>query len=206
MKKSLIHGTLYTVTSMDEYTNNKDLYNPKRTAIEKAGVVLPVKSRIDEGPGVYYENGSMVANVVKPDPEDKQYSAENIIDYSNSKDMKELIEKTNLVRNIENDILTTKDNILNLQIGNNDTPEMAALKKAINTKEVDIKQYEDRFEQFQNDFRGLKGSKITLGKLVSACQALDIEAQLILRDKEGCVNPMNTEVSVYLTQRGGNEP
>ena len=187
MKKSLIHGTLYTVTSMDEYTNNKDLYNPKRTAIEKAGVVLPVKSRIDEGPGVYYENGSMVANVVKPDPEDKQYSAEN------------------LVRNIENDILTTKDNILNLQIGNNDTPEMAALKKAINTKEVDIKQYEDRFEQFQNDFRGLKGSKITLGKLVSACQALDIEAQLILRDKEGCVNPMNTEVSVYLTQRGGNE-
>ena len=77
---------------------------------------------------------------------------------------------------------------------------MRALKQAINSKQVDKKQYEDRFEQYQNDMRLLKGSSITLGKLVSICTAFDIGVDLTLRDKEDCPNPMNTEIVVDLTE------
>ena len=142
----------------------------------------------------------MACRVVKPDEKHTEmYSDKNIIDFNNAKDISDIIKKDNLVRDIENDILTTKDNIFQLNIGNNDMPVMVALKQAINSKQVDIKQYEDRFDQFQNDIRLLKGSNITLGKLVSTCDNFDISAELILKDKEGCANPMNIEIKTDLT-------
>ena len=104
-----------------------------------------------------------------------------------------------MIKDIQSEIMTTSDNILHLNIGNDDTPEMRALKTAINSKHVDKKQYEDRFDQFQNDMRLLKGSSITLGKLISICGSFDIEAELTLRDKEDIPNPMNTEITVDLT-------
>jgi hypothetical protein len=133
------------------------------------------------------------------------YNSDKIIDYSNIKNIDEIIEKDKLVRDIESDILTTKENIFQLNIGNDDSPEMVAMKQAINTKQVDIKQYESQFDQFQNDIRLFKKSKtITLGKLVSTCNVFDIDATLILKDKNGgdVPNPMNTEISISLTDRG----
>ena len=96
--------------------------------------------------------------------------------------------------------MATTDNIFYLKIGDDDTPEMKALKNAINAKQVDKKQYEDRFDQFQNDMRLLKGNSITLGKLISICGAFDISAELTLRDKPDIPNPMNTEIVVDLTE------
>ena len=104
------------------------------------------------------------------------------------------------MRDIENEILTNKDNIFNLNIGPDDTPEMKAVKEAINLKQVDIKQYENRFDQFQNDIRLLKGKSITLGKLISTCNNFDISAEITLRDREGCANPMNSEIKINLTE------
>lgn len=202
MKKMKVNKKLCNVITMDEYSENPDLYDPKFTAIETAsGTVLPIKNQSEDGAGIYYHGGEMVAKVVKPTPENAaKYSSENIIDFSKPKDIGEIISKNNLVRDIENDILTTKDNIFELNIGNDDSPEMIAVKKAINTKQVDIKQYESRFTQYQNDLRLLKGKSITLGKLVSTCNNFDISAELILRDKTGCANPMNTEIHVLLTE------
>jgi hypothetical protein len=78
---------------------------------------------------------------------------------------------------------------------------MKALKNAINLKQVDRKRYEDRFDQYQNDMRLLRGSTITLSKLVSICAAFDISADLTLRDKAYDIpNPMNTEITVDLTE------
>ena len=99
-------------------------------------------------------------------------------------------------------ILTNKDNIFNLNIGPDDTPEMKAVKEAINLKQVDIKNYENRFDQFQNDIRLLKGKSITLGKLISTCSNFDIVAELTLTDKPGCANPMNSTIKIDLTERG----
>ena len=200
MKKALINNRLYDVVTMDEYTDNQDLYHPRFTAIEAHDQVLPIKNRNDSDVGIYYQNNGVVCEVKKPEPDDHIYDSSNIIDYSDCKTVKDVINKDNLVRDIENEILTTKDNIFSLNIGPDDTPEMKAVKEAINLKQVDIKQYENRFDQFQNDIRLLKGKSITLGKLISTCDNFDISAELILKDRDGCANPMNSEIRINLTE------
>lgn len=204
MKKVEIERKLYSVTTPTDYTDNHpDYYTPKGTALEVAGRVLPIRNpMMDNGPGVYYEEGAMVANVIKPSPsEERQYSADRIIDLSKPKDIGEVIEKNELIRNIQNDLMVSgKDNIFCLNITNQDTPEMKALKQAINSKQVDKKAYEDRFDQFQNDMRLLKGNSITLAKMVGICKGFDIACELTLKDKEGAANPMGTEITLDLTE------
>ena len=209
MKKVEINHRLYSVTTMSDYTENRNLYNPKFTAIEDPdnGVVLPIKSlkATDNEPGILYQDGAMVSYVVKPNnPED--YSTDKIIDYSNPKNIGEIMEKNQLIKDIQQEIMATPDNIFQLNISDEDTPEMKTLKMAINSKGVDKSQYEDRFPQYQNDMRLLRGKSITLSKLISICSAFDISAELTLRDKGIDIpNPMGTEFTVDLTDRGGTQ-
>lgn len=200
MKKAELANKLYNVCSMDEFTDNQDMYTPKFTAIERDKVILPIKNRTtDTGVGIYYQQGAMVSIVVKPD-NDKEYSVDKIIDFSNPKSIGEVFEKQQIIRDIQDEIMTTSDNIMYLKIGDKDTPEMRSLKTAINLKRIDPKQYEDRFDQFQNDMRLLKGESITLGKLVSICNAFDISADLTLRDRDSNTpNPMNETINIDLT-------
>jgi len=204
MKKVEIERKLYTVVDSTEYTSHRDLYNPRSTAIEVADRVLPVRNPItDNGPGVYYYgSNSMVADVIKPSPEyESEYSADRIIDFSKPKDIGEVIEKNTLLRNIQQDLMVNgKDNIFYLNITQEDTPEMRALKTAINNKQVDKKAYEDRFDQFQNDMRLLKGHSITLAKMIGICNGFDIACELTLRDKDGAANPMGDPITLDLTE------
>lgn len=202
MKKAEIEGRLYNVTSMDEFTSCPDLYTPKFTAIERPGeCVLPIRNRTtDTGPGIYYQSGAMVAMVNKPE-NIEDYNAGKIIDFSNPKSIGEIFNKQQIIRDIQDEIMTTNENVLCLKVSDKDTPEMKALKTAINSKRVDIKQYEDRFDQFQNDMRLLKGNSITLGKTISICDVFDISAVLVLRDRDNNVpNPMNSTIEIDLTE------
>lgn len=207
MKKIQINKKIFEVVDMDEYTDHQDLYNPKLTAIElKDGSVLPIRNKNDIAPGIYYQQDCFACLVKKPNEnEATEYSVnnQNMFDYGNCETIGDIMHNNTLVRNIENEILTTKDNIFNLNIGADDTPEMSAVKEAINTKQIDIKQYESRFDQFQNDLRLLRGKSITLAKMKSVCDKLDIEAELILRDKPECPNPMHKEIKVMIT--GGED-
>lgn len=200
MKKRQLENRLYSVATMEEFTNTPDLFNPKYTAIQAHGLVMPIRSKIgDTGPGYYYQPGAMCCYVQKPEhPED--YSEEGIIDFTNLTDITQVLKNNELIRDIQQEIMTNSENILYLKIGDNDTPEMKAMKSAINAKQVDKKQYEPRFEQFQNDMRLLKGNSITLGKIVSISDAFDIAVELTLRDKPDAPNPMNTEITVDLTE------
>lgn len=200
MKKVEIDGKLYSVCDMNQYTENPELYTPKFTAIETNGVVLPIRNKsTEEGAGIYYQPGAMCAIVQKPENK-AGYSSGNIIDFNDSKSISEIFEKQQIIRDIQDEIMTTSDNILSLKIGDMDTPEMKALKTAINAKHIDPKQYEDRFDQYQNDMRLLKGDSITLGKLISISKALDISADLTLRDRDGdAPNPMNQNITIDLT-------
>ena len=205
MKKAEIDGKLYNVTDINDYTDHPDLYTPKFTAIEIPGkCILPIKNRVvDTGPGIYYQPGAMVALVEKPD-ETADYDPDKIIDFTNPKSIGEVFEKQQIIRNIQDEIMTTSDNVLCLKIGEKDTPEMKALKTAINLKHIDTKQYEDRFDQFQNDMRLLKGNSITLGKLISISNALDISVDLTIRDRdENTPNPMNQTIVIDLTEGRG---
>lgn len=208
MKKVEIDRKLYSVVTPTEYTDNIDIYNAHNTALEVGDVVLPIRNpSVDNGPGVYYERGAMVANVVKPSPGyEKDYSYDRVIDLSKPKDIGEVIEKNELIRNIQNDLMVSgKDNIFCLNITQKDTPEMRALKTAINSKQVDKKNYEDRFDQFQNDMRLLKGNSITLSKMISICNGFDIACVITLKDKPDAVNPMGTEVTLDLTEGRPNK-
>ena len=206
MKKMLIGKKLYDVVDIETYTNNTKLYDDKFTAIECGNTVLPIKGKNDLGPGIIYNEGSMVHKLDLPDDSNKHnYDSSNIIDYSKAETMQDLICKENLVRDIEKDILINKDNILSLKIGKDDTPQMVGMKQSINAKEVDPKQYERRIPQYQNDMRLLKGKDITMSKAISLANAFDIEIEMIYRDKKGCVNPMNKEIRVILTTEDSAE-
>lgn len=202
MKKAEIDGKLYNVADMNDFTDHPDLYSPKFTAIERPNeCILPIRNRTtDASPGIYYQPGAMVSIVKKPD-NIEDYSTDKIIDFTNPKSIGEVFEKQQIIRDIQDEIMTTNENILCLKISEKDTPEMRALKTAINSKRVDVKQYEDRFDQFQNDMRLLKGNSITLGKMVSISDAFDISAVLTLRDRDGNTpNPMNQEIEIDLTE------
>ena len=166
-----------------------------------ADVLLPIKCKAsDTGPGAYYQEGGMVSVIEKPENM-AEYSPKKIIDFTNPESIGEVLEKQKIIRDIQDEIMTTSDNVLCLKIGEKTTPEMKALKTAINAKHIDPKQYEDRFDQFQNDMRLLKGDSITLGKLVSISNALDISVDLTLRDRdESTPNPMNQTIVIDLTE------
>ena len=103
-------------------------------------------------------------------------------------------------------ILTDADNIYIPIIGDEDGPEMVALKTAIGSKKCDINKYAFRFgPNFLNNKRLLKEKNITLNKLILMADNLDMEAELILRDKNHDVpNPMGQEVHAILTGGGDN--
>lgn len=205
MKKVEIESRLYSVVSMQEYSANKDLYNPKNTAIEidDGRLVLPIRNPMTEtGVGVYYSDTKPYGNIVKPSKEDEpKYSSSKVIDFTNAKDIGEVINKNNMLRDLQSDLMVSgKDgNIFYLNITQEDTPEMRALKQAINSKQVDKKTYEDRFPQFQNDMRLLKGHSITLSKLISICNGFDISCVMTLKDREDAVNPIGDEITIDLT-------
>ena len=206
MKQIRIANKLYSVASTQEYRDFTDSYNPKYTAIDFGNETLPIKSKMDTGPGVYYQSNWLCGIIQHPEESQmNMYSSSNIIDYTNSKDIDDIINKNNLVRDIENDILTTKDNIFHLNPDDKDSPEMASLKEAVNDKEMDVKQYAYKFEQFNNDMRMLKKSNtISFGKLISTCNNFDIKATLILEDKSPNVpNPIGRKIETVLT--GGYE-
>ena len=201
MKKMQINQRLYNVIDNNDYYNNYNNYNPKFTALEccNGQYVLPLNSRpTDTDPGVYWYDGGMINVINKPDNVD-EYKSENVIDYSKANDIGDIIKYNELIRDIQNDIITTSDNILKLNISDDDTPAMKGLKTVMNAKAVDKKQYEDRFTQFQNDMRLLRGHSITLDKLTSISSAFDISVLLTFKDKEGVPNPIGYEYTVDLT-------
>lgn len=202
MKKMEINNRIYNVVTIDEYRNSSELYDNKFTAIQDHGIVLPIKQKNDFGAGYYIQPDSMVSLIKKP-PENMidEYSENKIIDYNNAKSIGDIIKNNEMLRDIQSEFIVDDENILNLTISDNDTPEMKALKSAINSKKADKSQYEDRFDQYQNDMRLLtKGTSITLGKLISICSVFDISAELVLKDKDGAPNPMNRVISIDLTE------
>ena len=58
--------------------------------------------------------------------------------------------------------------------------------------------------KIKESVRLLKEGKITLNKLISTCNAFDINVELTLSDKPGAPNPMGTTVVANLTDDGGD--
>ena len=201
-KKMRIGDRIYDVTTLEEYTQFKDAYIPQYTAIHDpySGFVLPIKNRYDKGPGIVI--GSGVSYIEEPEEEEMEdYLDKAIIDFDNSKSIHDMMEKQRIVRTLERDILTSPDNIFTPKIFDDDSPEMKALKTAVLDKHIDLDKYEPRFgSNYNNDKRLFNKNTISLSMMKRMCEALDIEATLILTDKSDDVpNPMGRTIEVKLT-------
>ena len=106
------------------------------------------------------------------------------------------------VKKLDEPFITSPDNITNIPIRDTDQPEMRGLKMALNAKNIDIDRYAGRFgSNFPNDKRQLKNGTATLKIIKRFCENCDMDAILTFRDKGADVpNPMNTEISVSLTE------
>ena len=201
-KKMRIGDKIYDVTSLENYTKFKDAYIPQYTAIHdsETNLVLPIKNRYEEGPGIVVGNG--VSYIEEPDADEAiSYQDSQIIDFDNTKNIHDMMEKQRIVKTLERDILTSPDNIFTPKIFDDDSPEMKALKNAVLDKHIDLDKYEPRFgSNYNNDKRLFNKNTISLSMLKRMCEALDIEATLILSDKnEDVPNPMGRSIEVKLT-------
>lgn len=200
--KMRINDKIYDVTTLEEYTQFRDAYIAQYTAIHdsETGLVLPIKNRYEEGPGIVIGNG--VSYVEEPDEDEfETYHDKGIINFDNSKTIHDMMEKQRIVRTLERDILTSPDNIFTPKIFDDDSPEMKALKSAVLDKHIDLDKYEPRFgSNYNNDKRLFNKNTISLSMMKRMCEALDIEATLILADKSADVpNPIGRTIEVKLT-------
>ena len=201
-KKMRIGDKIYDVTDLENYTKFKDAYIPQYTAIHdpETKLVLPIKNRYEEGPGIVVGNG--ISFVEEPDADEVEpYLDNQIIDFDNTKNIHDMMEKQRIVKTLERDILTSPDNIFTPKIFDDDSPEMKALKNAVLDKHIDLDKYEPRFgSNYNNDKRLFNKNTISLSMLKRMCEALDIEATLTLTDKsEDVPNPMGRTIEVKLT-------
>lgn len=194
MRKMKIEQLLYDVITYNEfehmYVNG---YQFNGVAVDFNGTVYPIRSPRDTRPGIYlFGNGYF--QVIDPLPEyAENYSSKNIIDFSETKSLRDVINAQKRLNEEERSILTSINNVTIPQITDNDEPAMAALKEAIIAKHIDIDSYAYKFGEanFPNDRRLLKKDSISLKKLIAFCNALGIKATLSLRDAYTDVpNPM----------------
>lgn len=201
-KKMRIGDKIYDVTTLDDFTKNKEAYIPQYTAIQdpETKLVLPIKGRYDKGPGIVIGTG--ISYIEEPEQNEKEdYEDDKIIDFDNSKTIHDMMQKQEAVRSLERDILTSPDNIFSPKIFDDDSPEMKALKNAVIEKHIDLDKYEPRFGvNYNNDKRLFNKNTISLSMIKRVCDALDIEATLILSDKSDSVpNPIGKTIEVKLT-------
>ena len=203
---------MYDVVQPEEYMSNSDIYNSSHTALIYEGVgVFPIKSKLDivNEIGVYPTKEINIINIGEGElPE--EYSCDNIIDL-NSKNMKEVLDKSEAIKSLENEILTNAENIYQPKIKNTDSPALQALKTSVGLKQCDLDSYAYRFgPNYNNDTRHLKNqstkNKISLDKLVSIANNLDMQVILTIQDKSPDVpNPMGEQVTVILNGATDNE-
>ena len=206
MRKMKIRDALYDVITYDEFCKNRPLYMryPDSVAIMGGdGFVYPIRNpNSDFRPGMYPFGFGM--DWFKPPMskyEMQDYSQSNVIDFSESKNFRDVIANQERLNREERSILTTINSLTIPTIQDSDKPAMVALKEAIIAKHIDLDSYDYRFGQsnFPNDKRLLKKDSISLKKLVAYCNALDIKATLTLQDSNPDVpNPMGKDITCEL--------
>lgn len=200
LKRAEVNGILCDVVSIDQYAQNKDAYFRKSTVIDCGDVILPIIDSQSAGPGIVVRNNYAFSEVIPPSVEEmEKYSTDRIIDFSDAKSIGEVMAKQEMVRQLENDILTDPDSIFTPKINSDDHPVMAGLKEAVIAKHIDLDKYEPRFgSNYPNDKRLFSKNKISLPMFERLTGGLDIDVEMILRDKQGCANPMDKEVHIFL--------
>jgi hypothetical protein len=211
MRKAAIGSrNLYNVISEEEYLRRTQM-NPEAMkeissdmAIEKDGYIYPILNTGIKGSSVVgvKDYGPVLQYSHPTTEEDKEtFSNSHIIDMQNKPDgIKGMIQRTAELDAAERTMLIDKDNISHFVVQEQDTPEFALLKQALNQKNIDMSSYRHRHgSDYSNNMRILtSGNSITFGKLRAIAEASDIEVEITMRDKPGCANPIGSVLSTTI--------
>jgi hypothetical protein len=166
------------------------------------GYVYPVRNQMESGkPGVFITGGLDIFNAPQTEQEKSEFSVDNIIDFGKAENMRDLMQCKQMLNQAERSIITTVDNLFTPDIGENDTPQMRAMKEAVIAKGIDLDKYESRLgPNFNNDKRLFKREDITIGKIRTIAEALDMKVTLIIEDTDPNVpNPIGKTIVAQIT-------
>ena len=203
--KAKIKNVMYDVCTLEQYTQNPNQYLKNHTAIVEEDYLYPVLSATQIGPGVHVNPG-MISYFQTPTDNIEEYKKENAIRFDDVKDIATMIDKLEAVKKIEDDVLTSADNIFSVKIKPGDTPEMVALKTAVNEKKIDLDKYEHRFgSNYHNDKRLFNKPSISLGMLKRVTSALDMQVTMTIEDAPDAPNPIGRKIEVQLNGKDFEE-
>lgn len=193
----LIDGKVYNAINYIDLSSVSDLTSV--AVMMPDGKILPVVDKPNE-PGIFISHNTLFGTI---NEENCPPVTKLDID-TGGEDIKSLIQKNEESRNVEYEQVSayTSDNKFKPAINGDEYKEMELLKRAICEKNIDINAYEHRFGgKFQNDKRLLTKNSISIDKLKSTADALDMEVEIIIRDKKGNVpNPIGKEFHGIITE------
>lgn len=203
IKKGKADGRIYDVMTHDEYVKILEYETGGNIAVEENGYMYPRRGANDDRPGIYSNSVYSVYKHPKTEDELDNYSMDNVIDFDSSS-MVEYINKTNRLKNMEREVLSSTDDKFMPSIHENDEPELIALKKAVTAKGIDLSKYAPRFgSSYQNDKRIFNDNRISMFKLKSMLDNLDLKGTIRIQDKNPDVpNPMGKVIEVDLNDGG----
>lgn len=164
--------------------------------------VIPYRGEYDtiaecnaDGVGIYYCKETESIKIIRPFSVKKQkkYSKDNIyeldLDY-----MTRVIASENISSSLD-------DNVLELDTGEVFAPEIVesdnmcqrVIKDALRRKNIDLKAYANRFSSptnMGNHKRALLNHGMNTDRFLEWAEILDIDIDIIYKDKEGCTYPM----------------
>ena len=213
MMKMKIRDNMYDVITYPEFCRNREGYMRYSASVAILGddcYVYPIRNPAsDNRPGLYPLGlGFDWFRTPTSTYEMQEYNKANIIDFSEARTFKDVIAMQDRLNQEERSILTTINQLTVPTINDRDEPAMVALKEAIIAKHIDLDSYDYRFGEsnYPNDKRLLKKDSISLKKLIAYCNALDINATLILSDLNPDVpNPMGKEIIYSLNHDASHE-
>lgn len=202
--KIIINGVNYDIINdvavlISNYENIMN-YN---IAYNNGSYVLPVKTdpNIKRSP-YYFLLPPLGIILTNPEYITEEYSVNNIIDFNNISNIKEYINKVDIIKNMNNEFISKcNSEVVEFPINENDEPELKILKEAINSKGIDIHSYKHRFgSTFSNVLRELKTSnKISINRLKDIAEALDLKVSMTIEDTDKSINPMNEKINRTIT-------
>lgn len=204
--KAKIKNSMYDVCTLEQYTQNPSQYLQNHTAIIEGEYILPIIPSSLAGIGVHVVPGFMSFYSMPKKKEEQEYRKENAIDFDNVKDIATMIDRLEAVKQIETDVLESVDNMFTAKIKPGDSPEMVALKTAVNEKHIDLDKYEHRFgSNFHNDKRLFNKPTISLGMLKRVTSALDMQVTMTIEDMPDAPNPIGRKIEFQLNNKDIDE-
>lgn len=210
IKKGVLNGIVYDILTPEEYLaykNANSSLDNLAVSVQRNNedIILPVITDKEYSenivtPGVYPVGPLNVYKMPK-DKDIHNFKPSKIIEFSNNDSLEEILDKKEVLSTFTEPWVTATDNTTICPINDDDLPEMIAIKSALNAKHVDFDSYAPRFgANFPNNKRQLKNNTATLKFIKTFCDALDLDVELTIKDKEGKIaNPMNKVIHVSLT-------